>query len=431
MSKGKESRGKNIAAANGAERREREVSAFARDDAPEQLRLVVIISDGEREHVNQSRGVAAWISKLTGAETQELEIPRLGGIRRREARNAAAKLLDGGRKAALEWISLADGEAAARVLGQWMLERGIREGRPGALMFISAGSTAAMYNLALGYIWRCASVTIMTPSVIGVDPFDFAIIPEHDYPNEAPNILTTVGVPNLIARDLLALAGRSLLREHPPMRDRRWGVLLGGDNKNYRVTAEWMRKVVGKIFHEAESSDIDLYIAANRKMPPDAESALKRMVSSCENVRFLFMTSSDPLNPVPAILGACDEIFVSDDSVAMVSEAATAGHRAVLLRAERAGAIKRRLQLATSMMVSSGLLPRRALWGAPRFDLTFDSFRTMGLVIDFKDWIHERRRGDLVSLPTPRGDADDFNEARRAAEWILGNLSSVECREEM
>jgi mitochondrial fission protein ELM1 len=409
---------------------EREVSAFMDEVAPEGVKVVVIVSDGIRGHVNQSRGVASWLSKRTGAEVLELEIPELKGARRRQARKAAANLADGDRKTALEWIALAGGEAAARTLGQWMLERGVREGCSSSLVLISAGSMAAYYNLALGYIWRCICVTIMTPSVTGADPFDFAIIPEHDYPYEAPNVMTTVGAPNLIVREELGHVGESLLREYPPKRDRRWGILVGGDDRNYRVTASWMHKIVGKIFHEAERSDVDLYISTSRRTSPDAENALRRMVSSCENVRFMLIASSDPLNPVPAMLGACDEIFVTDDSVSMVSEAVTAGHRAVLLRAERAGLLKPRLQMATGMMVSSGLLPRRALWGVPRFDMTFESFKGMGLLIEFRDWIHERRRSDIT--PPSMLAADDewgdegFNEARRAADWILESMAAAE-----
>jgi hypothetical protein len=113
----------------------------------------------------------------------------------------------------------------------------------------------------------------------------------------------------------------------------------------------------------------------------------------------------------------------------MVSEAVTAGNRAILLRTERVGLLKRRLQLATSMMVSSGLLSKRLLWGVPRFDQTFDAFKKMGLLIDFKDWIHERRRSDISPFAPleeqSEFDLDGFNEARRAADWILLNLGNV------
>jgi hypothetical protein len=232
-----------------------------------------------------------------------------------------------------------------------------------------------------------------------------------------------------VVREELGPAGESLLREFPPRCERRWGILIGGDDRNYRVSAAWMHKQVGKIFHEAESSGVDLYIATSRRTSAAAENALRRMVSSCDNVRFLLIASADPFNPVPSMLGACDEIFVTDDSVNMVSEAVTAGHRAVLLRTERAGVLKPRFQLLTAMLVSAGILPRRALWGVPRFDQTFASFKRMGLLIDFREWIHERRRSDLSTFAPIDDDVpiDDegFNEARRAADWILANLSGV------
>jgi mitochondrial fission protein ELM1 len=407
----------------------RAVRLYAGEPDEKKLRLIVIISDGIRGHVNQSRGVAAWLSKSSGAEIQEIKIPELKGVLRRKVRKAAVKLIDGDRRKAREWLVLAEGEGAVRSLGQLLLERGIREGQSASLLILSAGSMPAFYNLALGYIWRCACAVIMTPGVVGTDPFHFAVVPEHDYPGDAANVMTTVGAPNTIVREELGFVAESLLREFPPKRKYRWGILVGGDDKNYRITAEWAHREVGKILREAVRSDVDLYISTSRRTPPEAENALRRMVSSCENTRFLLVASSDPFNPVPAILGACDEIFVTDDSVNMVSEAVTAGHRVILLRAERYGAIKRRLQLATSVMVSSGILPRRALWGAPRFDETFRSFRNMGLLIDFKDWIRERRRSDIAQIYVPDDksefDKDGFNEARRAAGWILSNLPGI------
>ena len=392
-----------------------------------ELRLVVIISDAVRGHVNQSRGVASWLSKRTGAEVMELEIPHLKGIRRYKARKGAAKLAGCDRKAALEWTAAAGGEGAAEALGLRLLERGIREGDESSVIFISAGSMPACYNLAFARIHRCPCVTIMTPGVIGTEPFDFAIVPEHDYPREAPNVMATVGAPNLISPEELELLGKSLLLKYPPEHGRKWGVLIGGSDKNYKVTASWIYKIVGEIFRSAKRGGADIYVTTSRRTPPEAEDALKRMAAArenCENVRFMLIASADPSNPVPAILGACDEIFVTEDSVNMVSETVTSGHRAVLLRTERAGVIKKMLQSATSIMVSLGLLPPRALWGTPRFDLAFESFRNMGLLIDFSDWLKERRNGDaapVCRLNDERG-CDGFNEARRAANWILGKL---------
>lgn len=393
------------------------------------LKLVVVLTDGVRGHLNQSRGVAAWLSKYTGAEVLELEVPALGGVVRSKARIAAARLLEGNRRKAREWLALAEGESVIRTLGLWLAERDIREGEPSSFVLMSAGTMPSFYNIALGYIWRCTCVSIMTPSVIGTSLFDFAIVPEHDHPRAVSNVLTTVGAPNLIVREELALVAESLLREFPPRHERRWGILIGGDDKNYRLSERWIHRHIGRVFQEASRSGVDLYVATSRRTSKEAENAVRRLAANSAETRFLLLASVDPLNPVPAILGACDEVFVTDDSVNMVSEAATAGHRVVLLRAERTGFLKHRLRQMTATLVSAGVLPRRMLWGPPRFDWTFKRFEKMGLLIEFRDWLKERRREDFSPFAPLEEDGEmdpeGFNEARRAARWILGNLSDV------
>jgi mitochondrial fission protein ELM1 len=374
--------------------------------------------------------VANWLSLRTGAEIFELEIPSLKGIARAKARKAARDMLtDGNRRQARDWLSLADGESVIRTLGQWLVERDIREGEASKLVILSAGTSPAFYNIALGYIWRCTCVTIMTPSVIGTEPFDFAIVPEHDYPRDSSNVMTTVGAPNLVVREDLGVVAESLLSEFPPLFDRRWGVLIGGDDRNYRVSQEWVQTNAGKIFQEAERAGVDLYITTSRRTSLEAENAVRRLAANSGCTRFLLIASEDPLNAVPAILGACDEIFVTDDSVNMVSEAATAGHRAVLLRTERAGALKRTAQNAAARLASSGILPKRVVWGAPRFDKTFERFKKMGLAVEWADWLKERRRNDFSPFAPldeqAEADRDGFNEARRAADWILSRLGDV------
>lgn len=402
---------------------------WAKDELASKLKAVVILTEGVRGHLNQSRGVASWLSRRTGAEIFELEVPVPSGVKYRALRAAASRLLEGNRRRARDWLALAEGEGVIRELGRWLMLRDIREGEPQSLILLSAGTLPAFYNVALGYIWRCTCVTIMTPGVIGTAPFDMAIVPEHDYPKEVSNVLTTIGAPNLIVREDLGGVSRSLLQGFPPQGVRRWGVLLGGNDKNYRITPEWVRSTLGRIFREAERSDIDLYIATSRRTSRPAEAALRRLASNCPNVRFLLLASEDPYNPVPAMLGACDEIFTTDDSVNMVSEAVTAGHRVVLMRALRAGMIKPKLQDATSFLVRAGVLPRRALWGIPRFDQTYRDFERMGLLVEFKHWLKERRRDDyspFAPLDEPKGvEPDGFNEARRAADWILANLDDV------
>jgi hypothetical protein len=65
----------------------------------------------------------------------------------------------------------------------------------------------------------------------------------------------------------------------------------------------------------------------------------------------------------------------------------------------------------------------------PKFNRTLEHFEKMGLLIEWPDWIKERRRNDFspfAPLDEPTEiDRDGFNEARRAADWILSHLEEV------
>ena len=57
-------------------------------NAGNSLRVILILSDGIRGHINQSRGVAHWLSQLTGAEILESEVPALTGTAKARAKTA-------------------------------------------------------------------------------------------------------------------------------------------------------------------------------------------------------------------------------------------------------------------------------------------------------------------------------------------------------
>ncbi|HPX03453.1 MAG TPA: ELM1/GtrOC1 family putative glycosyltransferase [Synergistaceae bacterium] len=385
------------------------------------IRLIVILSDGIRGHLNQSRGVALWLSGMTGAEILETEVPILSGAARTRAKAAARKLITGNRRDARDWLAMADGDAVVRRVGQWFAERDIREGTREVLL-ISAGSTPAPYNLALGYIWRCACATVMTPGFVGTDPFDFAIVPEHDYPERKPNVLVTLGSPNPIMKSELKKEGEALLKEFPPCSSKIWSILIGGDDANYSVTPRWIKKQVGHIMKIAEQEGADLYITTSRRTPAAASEELKYIASHSAAVRYLLIASESDFNPIPAMLGFSTEVFCTEDSVNMVSETVTGGHRAVLLRVEHKKGIKKILQDMTAWLVGVGALSPNMLWGIPKFDLVFEHFARHDALLEFREWIRRRHEPPMISKDEGESKMwEEFNEAKRAAEWIYEN----------
>lgn len=385
------------------------------------IKAIVVLSDGIKGHLNQSLGVAFWLSMLSGAEILETEVPILSGAAKARAKAASRKLVHGNRRDAREWLAMADGDAVIRRVGQWFAERDIHEGTREVLI-ISAGSTTAPYNLALGYIWRCACATVMTPGVVGTDPFDFAIVPEHDYPERKPNILVTLGSPNAIIKNELKEQGEALLKEFPAKSSDIWSILIGGDDGNYSVSPVWLKKSIGHIMKIAEEQGADLYITTSRRTPPETVETLKYLASHSTSVRYLLPASESDFNPIPAMLGFSTEVFCTEDSINMVSETVTGGHRVVLLRVEHKKGIKKMLQNATAWLVDAGALAPSMLWGIPKFDLVFEHFARHDALLDFKDWIKRRYERFIYSQDEEELRMwEEFNEAKRAAQWIYDN----------
>lgn len=371
---------------------------------------ILILSDGIRGHVNQSRGVALWLARLSGATACELEVPRLSGLRRFAALKLRARILVGGDKdAARNWLENSGGSGLIERVLHILEESGL-VGKE--ILCLSTGSSAAPYSLALVRFIGARSATVMTPSVLGTEPFDFAIIPAHDSPGRAGNIYPTLGAPNAIDTEKLAGDSEALFTRYPPQSSLRWGVLVGGDDGNYRVSPGWVKATIGQLADQALKAKADLYVTTSRRTRPGAEHALEGLADRFPVFRMLFLASKDQANPVPGILGGCQEIFCTEDSVSMVSEAATAGFEVRILRIEKKPGLKRILQKATSCLVETGTLPHRFLWGAPRFDAMLESFKAKGLATEAFGFEISAGKGENRKTGA-------FNEARDAADWIV------------
>ncbi|MBP9975846.1 MAG: hypothetical protein KBE82_05660, partial [Synergistaceae bacterium] len=106
----------------------------------------------------------------------------------------------------------------------------------------------------------------------------------------------------------------------------------------------------------------------------------------------------------------------------MISETVTGGHRAVLLRVAHKKGIKKMLQNATAWLVGLGALAPNMLWGIPKFDLVFEHFARHDALLEFREWI--KRRHETIVEPQDEEERkmwEEFNEAKRAAQWIYEN----------
>lgn len=379
--------------------------------------IVFVLSDGIRGHENQSMGVASWLEN-SGSTVHVFKVPGLSGLKRFwNLKIASRRLLSRKQKQCRNWLS-AKGGGSLLVETERSLQAG--EVDAGDMLFLSAGSTAAPYCLAASGATGGKCCTVMTPSVLGTKPFDFAVVPEHDRPAASENLLTTLGAPNRIRTELLDREKEELKRRFPPLRKSCWAFLVGGDDRNYHIGPEWTKGVIQKILAAAEKAGADLYVTTSRRTLRETERALEEEAHGNNAVRMLLLASEDDWNPVPGMLGLCSRIFCTEDSVSMISEAATAGLKPVVLKAERKKSPARLASAATALFAEKGFFDERWIFGAPRFDKMIQSFEERGLCryLEEAGAMAEILRDEESRPPV------DFNEARRAAEWILARWKS-------
>ena len=367
-------------------------------------------------------GVALWLAEYTGASLLKMEVPILDGAAKKRSDIAAGKLVCGNRRDARDWLSAFDGDSLMRRVGNSFAERYIREGAQD-LLIISAGEAAAPYNLALGYIWRCRCAAVTEPGCVTTDPFDLAIMAEHEFPKRKPNILVTLGSVNAVKKENIADEAKKFLASNPPLETGTpiWTLVVGGDDANYVMTQNWVKKNIGTLLHAAASADASVYIYVSDKISPSAQKTLNLLVSHSENVCCMVCESEGGAHCFHAMLGIPDTVFLSDDIPDKITEAITAGHKAVIMRTEQRGGIKKVLQSATESLIKAGAASSSFLWGKPKYDMLFNHFLRHELAVEFRTWLKMRHDEDDVTSFEKLSAGEDFNEAKRAAEWIISN----------
>ena len=355
---------------------------------------VVLLVDNTRGHFHQSQGIARWLERLCGAKIHEIKVPILTGLRRfRVLKMQGRQLGSASPEEAKEWLRKAGFSIEAHA--------DILSGGTG-ILFMATGNSASSFCLALAKALKGYSAVIMTPDVVGTRPFDFAIVPEHDRPDRSDKVLTTLGAPNHIYCPDLEAEAERLFAPLKPFPGKVVSLLLGGSDANYELTTDWIRTVLPALREAAERQGAALLVTTSRRTGGEADRAVEAVFAGSPATRYLLLASKSAENPVPAMLGAATHVLVTEDSVSMVSEAATAGFRVGLLRIGRK---------QTPKTKSRNLFGA----GAVRFDELFEKMAGKGLVEDlgaapdFDNFLaHAARKTEVP-----------FNEARKAAEWII------------
>ena len=347
---------------------------------------IIVLSDGIRGHYHQSLGIAQWLERLGGGKLAEpVNVPQFSGLQR------ILKL-----KLYVHGLGVHGGSYAR----EWLKSAGMgfKNIKPRTL-FISAGSSVAPFTLACAKATHNRSAVVMTPSILGTKPFDYAIIPSHD--KHSPNdrhVLTTTGAPNHIYQPELQLVGSSFFAGRDFGCNKIVSVLVGGSDNNYRPSPAWAEDALGSLRY---IDGIKILLTTSRRTSKALDDKIVDMFSQDPSLGYMLIMSRNPrVNALTAMLGKATHVIVTEDSVSMVSEAVTAGFRVGLLRVPRTH--------STIKSLFGG--------GPRRFDDMFAKMAERNLLVDLGDMPDFRK---FLAEPEQKHN-QDFNEAKRAAEWILG-----------
>ncbi len=148
--------------------------------------------------------------------------------------------------------------------------------------------------------------------------FDAVIAMEHDWLAGANIIQARYALHTITPEKLQAAVHHWEPRfAHLP---RPWrAVLIGGSTNKYTFTAAAMRELIGQV----ERIDGSLLITTSRRTGADNIQLLHTHFSS--HARRVFLYTGELENPYLGLLACADEIYVTNDSVNMMSEAMATG----------------------------------------------------------------------------------------------------------
>jgi mitochondrial fission protein ELM1 len=177
-------------------------------------------------------------------------------------------------------------------------------------------SSMAIRRLSGG---RTFTVQIQNP-VVDASSFDVVVAPRHDR-LRGSNVIASVGGLNRITPESLA---REAARFAPRVADLPRPlvcVLLGGNNKVYRMTDRIVRRLGARLAELARREGAGLLVTPSRR----TRTAHLRLLRDALAGQPAYIWDGTGENPYLGFLAIADAFVVTADSVNMVSEAATTG----------------------------------------------------------------------------------------------------------
>jgi hypothetical protein len=205
-------------------------------------------------------------------------------------------------------------------------------------LFVGAGSTT--YYALKFYARRYAkpSIALMYPKGYRKD-FSVIIAGAHDRPKPRANLkISPVSLSFSRPQGLYQPQRKSI------------GFIIGGPNSCFEMGDEILKQIEGV---RAQFADCEFALTTSPRTPRATESALEKL-----GWDYSVIYSREPVNPIGDFLAQCEWVFISEDSVSMISEAASNGSASVAILSLKRKDAHNKFDDFISVLVSTGYARR-------------------------------------------------------------------------
>lgn len=259
---------------------------------------ILWIKDGKAGHVNKARGLLEALRSHLDVELIEYEI------------NWRLPLI----KSFLPIL----GRCGLCMPSGWFFKDLPSE--PSVDLIISAGGATLWLNASLSQKLRVPNILLGSPRRIQAR--HFALIGMHDPPSEQNPYFKFELIPSTVTRERagqMALAAG--LRLHQA-----WGLILGGDGEGVRWNDQDFIELFDRFCHVARSAGRQIAVATSRRTPQNVERLIREKLKDSDLlVGGAWYHDATESIPLVALMGGCERLWVTADSMSMVHEGIASG----------------------------------------------------------------------------------------------------------
>ena len=296
-------------------------------------RAVLVLNDGKAGHLNQSLAVARQIQRARTTQGYKVEDTSVKTVNV-EYKNGFSRIL----------LTFAAHFASWRCHGRmYFMKMCLKKDSYENLMstysefVISCGSSLTAVNIFMRKENNAKNVVIMRPGILfGLKKFNFIIVPKHDNMKARKNIVETALAPNLVDGEAMRSAGEKLKNNIRLEKGNILGILIGGDNPEFTLTEQLLRKVINEALKFCQSNDADLLVTTSRRTDSIQGTILKEMLQNNPRCKLLVVANDfNPQGTLAGILALSNIVLVSGESISMISEAIASGKKVVVFELDK------------------------------------------------------------------------------------------------